>query len=80
MIPTSRCTIYSDTFIGACLFSALRNTQWQRRAVAVDHAWCCAPRKKKEEEEEEEESGRDALAGGRGGGETAITGDENERG
>lgn len=33
--------------------------QWQRRAVAVDHAWCCAPRekkrKKREEVEEEQE-------------------------
>lgn len=26
MVPTSRCTIYRGTFIGACLFSEFRNT------------------------------------------------------
>lgn len=34
--------------------------QWQRRAVAVDHAWCCTPREKKKGErtERRKESGR----------------------
>lgn len=59
MIPTSRCTIYPDTFIGACLFSALRNTsgndvpsQWITRGVARREK---KKRKKREEVEEEQE-------------------------
>lgn len=92
MIPTSRCTIYPDTFIGACLFSALRNTsgndvpsQWITRGVARREK---KKRKKREEVEEEQEveeekvderETREEESREREKRATAITGDENER-
>lgn len=46
MIPTSRCTIYSRYFYRRLFVQRAPKYQWQRRAVAVDHAWCCAGEKK----------------------------------
>lgn len=65
--------------------------QWQRRAVAVDHAWCCAPREKKGRREKRWKKSRrwrkrrwtretrEEESREREKRATAITGDENER-
>lgn len=91
MIPTSRCTIYPDTFIGACLFSALRNTsgndvpsQWITRGVARrekkkgrrEKRWKKSRRWRKRRWTRET---REEESREREKRATAITGDENER-
>lgn len=65
MIPTSRCTVYPRYFYRRLFVQRAPKYQWQRRAVAVDHAWCCALRgkkkKKNEVEEEEDEAEEDEI-------------------
>lgn len=70
MIPTSRCTIYSRYFYRRLFVQRAPKYQWQRRAVAVDHAWCCGEKKRREEEEEEE-----TVVEAKAKRATAITGD-----
>lgn len=57
--------------------------QWQRRAVAVDHAWCCAPREKKrkkiEEVEEEQEVEEEKVDGGNERGRERRTREASDR-
>lgn len=70
MIPTSRCTIYSRYFYRRLFVQRAPKYQWQRRAVAVDHAWCCGEKKRRGEEEEEE-----TVVEAKAKRATAITGD-----
>lgn len=75
MIPTSRCTIYPRYFYRRLFVQRAPKYQWQRRAVAVDHALAlrAAGKKKKRARREEE---KDARGGGGARRATAIIGDE----
>lgn len=85
MIPTSRCTVYPWYFYRRLFVQRAPKYQWQRRAVAVDHAWCCALREKKKEKknEEEEEEDEEEIAveerEAKTKRATAITGDERRK-